>query len=273
MKTILTSKATFLAVALALVGCSSSSSGNDTGAGAGGSGTAGSGTAGAGGAGTAGAGTAGAGTAGAGTAGTAGAGTAGMAGAGTAGSAGAGGGAGGTAGAGGGATGGAGGAASAPKCADYCAAVQKNCTGDKADYTSPEACAAICAGLPVGAIADTSGDTVGCRLYHANAAASDATLHCPHAGLEGGGVCGTDACTAFCEGVKTVCTGTLAPYASDADCKTACGKFAVGSGPLAAATSGDTLLCRVYHLEAAAVSATAAMTHCAHTGAVSAVCK
>lgn len=270
MKTMLTSKATFLAVTLALVGCSSSSSGDDTSAGAGGSGTAGSGTAGSG---TAGAG--GTGTAGSGTAGTGGTGTAGTAGAGgsTGGAGGATGGSAGTGGGAGGATGGAGGGASAPTCADYCSAVQTNCTGDKADYTSPEACATICAGLPVGTIADTSGDTLGCRLYHAKAAAADSTLHCPHAGLEGGGVCGTDACTAFCEGVKAVCPGALAPYASDADCKTACGKFPVGTGPLAAATSGDTLLCRVYHLEAGAASASAAMLHCPHTGAVSAVCK
>jgi hypothetical protein len=277
MKTILTSKATFLALTLALAGCSSSSSGDDTSAGAGGSGTAGSGTAGTGGTGTGGTGTGGTGTGGTaagagGSTGGAGGSTAGAGGS-TGGAGGATGGSAGTGGGAGGSTGGAGGGAAAPTCADYCSAVQTNCTGDKADYTSPEACSALCAGLPVGTLADTSGDTVGCRLYHAKAAAADSTLHCPHAGLEGGGVCGTDACTAFCEGVKTVCTGTLAPYASDAECKTACGKFAVGTGPLAAATSGDTLLCRVYHLEAGAVSPAAAMTHCSHVGAVSPVCK
>jgi len=38
-------------------------------------------------------------------------------------------------------------------------------------------------------------------------------------------------------------------------------------------TSGNTLDCRLYHLESAYVSDTAAITHCPHTGAVSTVCK
>jgi hypothetical protein len=35
----------------------------------------------------------------------------------------------------------------------------------------------------------TSGNDLSCRIYHATAASTDATTHCPHTGSDGGGVC------------------------------------------------------------------------------------
>ena len=45
---------------------------------------------------------------------------------------------------------------------------------------------------------DTTGNTIGCRLYHAGAAAADPVLHCPHAGPTGGNVCGSW-CDNYCQ--------------------------------------------------------------------------
>jgi len=88
--------------------------------------------------------------------------------------------------------GGDGGMAMAPTCLAYCTAVQTACTGSNMQYTGMDMCMTACAAMTPGTIGMTGGDTVGCRLYHAGAAAEGgaaATTHCPHAGPTGGGVC------------------------------------------------------------------------------------
>jgi hypothetical protein len=50
-------------------------------------------------------------------------------------------------------------------------------------------CATDCATWPEGVDGDQANDTTHCRLYHAEAAADDAALHCPHASPDGGGIC------------------------------------------------------------------------------------
>ena len=62
--------------------------------------------------------------------------------------------------------------------------------------------------MPEGQEGDTANDSAHCRLYHANAAAEEPALHCPHAGPDGGGVC--TACGP-CDSAGMVCdagTGT-----------------------------------------------------------------
>ena len=84
------------------------------------------------------------------------------------------------------------------------------------------------------------------------------------AGGEGGAVELTQAelCTKFCADELTTCTAALYPYADNAACLTACNGYARGE---VGDTAGNTLDCRIYHLNAAAtVNATA---HCPHTGA------
>ncbi|MCB9506628.1 MAG: hypothetical protein H6697_03045 [Myxococcales bacterium] len=79
-----------------------------------------------------------------------------------------------------------------PSCEEYCTTVMAACTGDNAQYESPEACAATCADMTLGTVDDRANNTVGCRTYHAGVAgesAENATTHCPHAGSDGGGVC------------------------------------------------------------------------------------
>jgi len=93
-------------------------------------------------------------------------------------------------------------------------------------------------------------------------------------GTGGGGAGGTGGssgdgrdCTKFCADEATTCSGTLSPYATPADCMTACMGFALGGDPTTT-TSGNTYACRRYHLSAAA-SPGPATTHCPHTGLIS----
>jgi hypothetical protein len=59
------------------------------------------------------------------------------------------------------------------------------CTGATLGlYADNAACLTGCAMIPVGGTEQsTSGDTLGCRIYHltvANSSAAMATVHCPH---------------------------------------------------------------------------------------------
>jgi hypothetical protein len=79
-------------------------------------------------------------------------------------------------------------------CATYCAQLTTNCTGANAQYDSMADCMSYCdsAGWAVGTSADTSGNTLACRIYHGGVpAAGEPGEHCDHAGPGGDGVCGT----------------------------------------------------------------------------------
>jgi hypothetical protein len=152
-----------------------------------------------------------------------------------------------------------------------------NCTGTNAQYDTMDKCKGFCSGLPVGTAADMAGDTLGCRIYHAGAAATNATLHCPHAGPTGGdndpkgttGTCG-EPCDAFCKVAGVICPSV---FSSAAACATACSNFAADPGTYNDTdTNKNDLDCRVYHLTNAAASASAAATHCPHIATVSAIC-
>ncbi len=77
-------------------------------------------------------------------------------------------------------------AAEATTCADFCTDAMATCVGTYADQAT---CETDCAMWEVGCSGETGGNTLGCRVYHLGAAASDAATHCPHAGPDGGGVC------------------------------------------------------------------------------------
>ena len=176
----------------------------------------------------------------------------------------------------------------APSCSAYCTAVMAACTGASAQYASNDACMNACAHLPPGTAADTSGNTVGCRAYHAMLAASTPNPHCWHAGPYGYGACG-DECEAFCGLATTWCTaaggfdGGAPPYASDSACLTSCAAYkqvdsadagvGIDGGYSAAGPgSGDTLDCREYHLGASFAGGAAQALHCQHPGASSPTC-
>lgn len=90
-------------------------------------------------------------------------------------------------------------------CATYCTQVTANCTAANAQYDDMADCMAYCTDVawPAGADTDTTGNTLGCRLYHVGVAAGDPATHCGHAGPTGGSVCGasltfrTDAASAY----------------------------------------------------------------------------
>jgi hypothetical protein len=169
----------------------------------------------------------------------------------------------------------------APDCASYCASSLATCATMEPQYADLASCMGTCAALTPGTLADTSGNTLGCRAYHTAAAASMPGMeHCLHGGPAGYGVCGTSQCEAFCQIAAHACTGTNEQWATTAACMTDCAMFP-GSTPdvpadapdySTAETAGDSFACRLYHLTVAASDATAAMTHCPHIVLASPVC-
>ena len=67
-------------------------------------------------------------------------------------------------------------------CETFCLDEADTCTGDLSQYADLEECAAKCNQFARGTVGDTSGDTLDCRIYHVNAAKTDADTHCPHIG-------------------------------------------------------------------------------------------
>lgn len=176
-------------------------------------------------------------------------------------------------------------------CPTYCAEVQANCTGDNAQYSDTAHCLAACASFPVGdsKVTDTSGNTLGCRIYHGGAPSMAApATHCAHAGpggdLIGPGSApycsGGDVCESFCRLQIQACGSRDAPlpgnprdvannplyrYDNMADCVSGCADFDK-THPYSLAAAGDSLACRLYHATAAAVAVMPdGATHCAHT--------
>lgn len=155
-------------------------------------------------------------------------------------------------------TGGPDGGAGTPDCQTYCDTVMASCTKDMAVYASQAICLAACASMPTGAVSDTSGDTVGCRTYHAGAAKSDPATHCPHAGPGGAGYCGSN-CDGYCQLVLKACPSV---YASEMECQTTCKTFKDMEPFSATDVTGDTLQCRLYHASVAQTDP----VHCGHIG-------
>ena len=145
-------------------------------------------------------------------------------------------------------------------CETYCTNALANCTGDNALYPGMDECMATCAALPVSDPADTAGNTVYCRAYHAgDPAVMDAAMHCPHASASGGTVCGSP-CEAYCSQMATNCGGEVGVFPSEGDCMAACAAFP-DDGAFNA-IDGNSVQCRIYH--ASFPAAADAATHCAH---------
>jgi hypothetical protein len=169
----------------------------------------------------------------------------------------------------------------------YCDTIQATCTGANAQYPSAAQCLGTAAGFTPGAAStETVGDTLGCRIYHAQNAmiTGDTATHCPHAGPIGGKVdaaaaqCGATPCDDFCNLNAKICgtnavpvTGVTNRYATVAECMTACTGFAKTPAYVAPAPNGNTLACRAFHLTNAALYKSMAgmealnNTHCGHT--------
>ena len=153
-------------------------------------------------------------------------------------------------------------------CPTYCTAIMANCTTTNSQYGSMQNCLDSCSHFAMGTLNQTSGNTLGCRLYHAGAAQAAPTTHCVHAGPGGGGMCGATLCEGFCAIGVAVCP-TQAGNANQ--CPTRCaGYTALGTPYNSSIQSGDTQECRLYHVTAAA---TDPGTHCPHVAMNSATCQ
>ncbi|HEY2511676.1 MAG TPA: hypothetical protein VGI39_12495 [Polyangiaceae bacterium] len=142
-------------------------------------------------------------------------------------------------------------------CTTYCTTILQACgaadggVGGNAQYYDTTDCMSTCALFSSGKYGETA-NSLGCRQYHADLAAStDPVVHCPHAGAGGGGLCGAR-CDDYCSLAMAHCSaanGADPPYASQADCLAACNGY-----PYQADASDydpnliSTLNCLDYHL-------------------------
>ena len=68
-------------------------------------------------------------------------------------------------------------------CDGFCSLVTAECA---TQYPSASGCATTCAGYaatPPYSASVTSGNSLSCRIYHATAASTDPSLHCPHTAM------------------------------------------------------------------------------------------
>ena len=166
-------------------------------------------------------------------------------------------------------------------CDSYCTNIMQNCTLDNQEYINRNVCLAMCSHFEPGVAGEQEHDSLACRVYHTTAAAGDPGVHCRHAGPTGGGHCGDQPCEAFCLLENALCGGhPYDPYdGGESTCRAQCPQFTyVSAGEDAGDltfTSGNTLNCRIYHLESAydLSNPAAQTTHCPHTGVISAACQ
>lgn len=163
----------------------------------------------------------------------------------------------------------------ATPCESYCNAVVQNCPSS--EYNDVPTCLSLCPAFDLGQDTDTNKDSLGCRAHYAALAATDPS-NCRAAGPLGGGVCGSDVCANFCQLDTFACVGANAQFdGGEVGCETDClalfPDYLTDAGNDLAISAGNSLNCRIWHLEAAvAPGGGAAMLaeHCPHTGIPSA---
>jgi hypothetical protein len=149
-------------------------------------------------------------------------------------------------------------------CGEFCDTVMSNCTGDNKVYDTPEKCMALCELLPPGDTVEPGRtNTVECRLREAReagiAVAEDVNRHCRSAGPEAID-CG-GACQSYCTLYKGACG--VDQCTSHEGCVHACSALLnTGSWDLTEDHDGDTLQCRLVHLENATIQP---KQHCPHS--------
>ncbi len=176
-------------------------------------------------------------------------------------------------------------------CSSYCDQVQANCPGDHAQYPDREHCIAACASFPVGTstVTDPSGNTLGCRIYHAGAPSRGMpATHCGHAGPAGdhlpasppAACSGGDVCASYCTLQIKACGSVEAPlpgnprdetgnplfqYQSMENCMTLCAGYD-RTHPYRTTSTGDSLACRLLRTTRAAIDLDRAKAECRYTG-------
>lgn len=147
-------------------------------------------------------------------------------------------------------------------CGYFCNTVQTNCTSFYERFNTRDECMEICRlGIwDAGALDDTSGNTLGCRITAAEAAATDET-RCDAADTWSDDTCG-DHCVTYCSTLMSTC-GSEAPFASQAACEADCAGRAQGFDILT--VLGNSFACRSSHLKVAMLEGS--LYECAHTAA------
>jgi len=144
-------------------------------------------------------------------------------------------------------------------CENYCDFSALACTGVNAQYPNRSACLSYCENFPRGLWNDTSGNTLGCRIYHTlNAWITKDYTHCIHGGITGGNTCGTW-CDVYCQLANDNCIGSNQLFSNTGACTTACGLYA--STAYSNSTTGNSVQCRINHLANAGIE-TDATTDC-----------
>jgi hypothetical protein len=154
-------------------------------------------------------------------------------------------------------------------CGNYCNVITSACTttNTQFNFLDNTNCLNFCntvAWTPGAIDSVNTGNTLGCRIAHAQLAASPgpASVHCWHAGPTGGKVCGSY-CDTYCQLALEACTGSNQLYPDAATCATACARIAVDPG--LTAESGNNVQCRIWHLTEALIGDAAhKATHCPH---------
>ena len=160
-------------------------------------------------------------------------------------------------------------------CARYCTDIATVCKGDNAQFADAPTCSRFCAQMTPGTLAVSSEDSVACRLTNVSNAKEPGAEHdsCIFSGVATNCTAGNGdpQCESFCKLDRALC-GDLA-YKSQLECTTACAAWTkVFAGPTIGST-GDTLQCRVYHLQLSQTgNAADRITHCPHTLPISARC-
>jgi len=151
------------------------------------------------------------------------------------------------------------------QCEAYCMIYNGSCGAAVSypfeSYSCTEYCIDNWEGSFDGLWNDTTGDSLSCRLYHADAYLALGAPHCSHAGPSGDNTCGIW-CDTYCDLIQQNCVLSDSQYNTDADCQTACAAFSTGGSPQDA--SGNTVQCRIYHAGVAGV--TDPTLHCPHAG-------
>jgi len=154
-----------------------------------------------------------------------------------------------------------------PNCTTYCNAVGSYCTSYLAvGYQDVSYCLEACQTMTKGSDTDTTGNTAGCRQYHAIAAGvSNPTVNCAAASVSGGEVCGTP-CESYCFFMSSSCWQEFSPAGTATFNNPACLSICQAVYPNTGVNypidqSGDSVQCRLYHASASWVNAG---IHCPH---------
>jgi len=147
-------------------------------------------------------------------------------------------------------------------CMNYCNFTMAICTGGNLLYSNYSTCYSYCKTMPKGNWNDTNVNSLGCRVNAAIKAAltGDMTL-CQAASYTGGGICGSY-CDTYCNFATTVCTYSNAlSFGYDlAKCMSACSAYPTNGNNNS--TRGNSVQCRIYHLEKVAIDYTLQATEC-----------